>query len=140
MGERGGTGEVASSARAPSPQMSAVSRVSEPAWSGGEGEPESESRTQMPESKLRLDWLPPPPPPPPPTAAVLAGPEVAMVEMSGSLRWLRLDPASAWGPEPDSSISATVASTTSRCSAPDNVLYISLFNVYCMVYFVYIIY
>ena len=68
MGERGGTGEVASSARAPSPQMSAVSRVSEPAWSGGEGEPESESRTQMPESKLRLDWLPPPPP-------VLAGPE-----------------------------------------------------------------
>ena len=136
MGERGGTGEVASSARAPSPQMSAVSRVSEPAWSGGEGEPESESRTQMPESKLRLDWLPPPPPP----AAVLAGPEVAMVEMSGSLRWLRLDPASAWGPEPDSSISATVASTASRCSAPDNVLYISLLNVYCIVYFVYIIY
>ena len=118
MGERGGTGEVASSARAPSPQMSAVSRVSEPAWSGGEGEPESESRTQMPESKLRLDWLPP----------VLAGPEVARVEMSGSLRWLRLDPASAWGPEPDSSISATVASTASRCSAPDNVLYISLSN------------
>ena len=127
MGERGGTGEVASSARAPSPHMSAVSRVSEPAWSGGEGEPESESRTQMPESKLRLDWLPPPPPPPP--AAVLAGPEVARVEMSGSLRWLRLDPASAWGPEPDSSISATVASTASRCSAPDNVFYISLFNV-----------
>ena len=140
MGERGGTGEVASSARAPSPQMSAVSRVSEPAWSGGEGEPESESRTQMPESKLRLDWLPPPPPPPPPTAAVLAGPEVAMVEMSGSLRWLRLDPASAWGPEPDSSISATVASTASRCSAPDNVSYIILFNVYCIVYFVCIIY
>lgn len=47
--------------------------------SGGEGDPESDNKTQMPESKLLLDWL------------LLAGPPAPlapalMLEMSGSLR------------------------------------------------------
>ena len=67
--------------------------------SGGEGEPESDSRTQIPESKLRLDWL------------LLAGWTLAplMLEMSGSLRWCLRQMLS---PEPVSSPGSWLSSAT----------------------------
>ena len=73
IGERGGGGTGDTEEEVPRVNKEAEGPSESPA-SGGEGEPESESRTQIPESKLLLDWL----------LLVLLPPGADIPEMSGS--------------------------------------------------------
>ena len=73
MGERGGGGTGDTEEEVPRVSRELEGPSDSPAR-GGEGDPESERRTQIPESKLRLDWL------------LVLAPDPAMPEMSGRRR------------------------------------------------------
>lgn len=74
MGERGGGGTGDTEEHVPRVSREEEGPSVSPAR-GGEGDPESDNNTQIPESKLRLDWL-----------LALAAPGPAMPVMSGRRR------------------------------------------------------